>query len=476
VGFDLSPVPQRRLSWPGLTAMLLGLGLVAAELRYSLVLRDTGRVSQVLVLLVAMGLSVWGLKELIAGAWPHLGTRGIIRRRNRFYLPAEGRLYAVILSVLFVGSLLGRSNTLLLVFSLMSGPFVINGWITYSMLKGLRVSRAIPPRVMAGETFSVELTLENPKFWLAAWLMTVRDRVDNGVEGLRPEVLFMRVPRQGLERGRYQLRLSQRGRYRFGPIQVNTRFPLGLVERGLVRPSPAEILVYPRVGRLTSSWRRQMLSATQLVNEAQPRMGAFDDDFHRIREYRAGDDPRAIHWRSTARRSELMVREFRESRDRHLVVLLDCWLPANPVADELRRFEFAVSLAATMCVEQLQSSRSSGAMLATNGLPARSWSSSSAREGWDDLLDLLADLRGRGDATLGPLLWEGRQHQTSFSRTVLITPFAARAQLAARAVPRDEESQGKWRSEPPQIVVADPVSLAPVFTLEKPGSNVLIHA
>ena len=41
----------------------------------------------------------------------------------------------MIMIVIFSGSLLGRSNMLMLVFSMMAGPFVVNGWITYSMLK-----------------------------------------------------------------------------------------------------------------------------------------------------------------------------------------------------------------------------------------------------------------------------------------------------------------------------------------------------
>ncbi len=59
--------------------------------------------------------------------------------------------------VIFSGSLLGRSNMLMLVFSMMAGPFVVNGWITYSMLKRTAVERVVPERVMAGEPITVEL-------------------------------------------------------------------------------------------------------------------------------------------------------------------------------------------------------------------------------------------------------------------------------------------------------------------------------
>src|SRR5690606_37164541 len=97
----------------------------------------------------------------------------------------------------------------------------------------------------------------------------------------------------------------------------------GLVERGLVLDVPGQILVSPRLGRLTSRWRHEHQTATELAHERKPRRGAFDDEFHRLREYRTGDSPQSIHWRTSARRNELMVREYHQSRDRHLVVILD---------------------------------------------------------------------------------------------------------------------------------------------------------
>ncbi len=291
----MSPaVPRRNIAWHGLASMLLGLALIALELRYSLLLTSSGSFGRAAMLILGTILSVFGLKELIAGWWPGLRSRRSAQLiRHRFMLPVEGQVYAVIMTVLFAGSLLGRSNMLLLVFSMMAGPFVLNGGIVYSMLNRLVVRRSLPQRVMAGEPFSVEIALRNPKRWLSVWLMAVRDQVDNGRERLHPEVLFMRVPRRSERAGRYQLRLSQRGRYQFGPVQVNSRFPLGLVERGLVLAEAGQVLVYPRIGRLSTGWRRKLVNATELVTQSRSHVGAFDDDFHRIREYRPGDDPRA---------------------------------------------------------------------------------------------------------------------------------------------------------------------------------------
>ena len=160
--------------------------------------------------------------------------------------------------------------------------------------------------------------------------MSAHDTIQNGEERLDPSVLFARVPAGGRRSGHYHARLMRRGRYRFGPAQLTARFPLGIVERGLVFPLPGEILVYPRLGRLSARWMREHFLATDLVERRELRQGAFDDEFHRIREFRWGDNPRAIHWRTSARHNALMVREYHQSRDLNLMVLCDLWLPAAP--------------------------------------------------------------------------------------------------------------------------------------------------
>ena len=445
--------------------MLVGLSVIAAELRFQWLLQQAGIGWRILLIVSGTGMSVWGLKEVIAAWWPRLGGK-TGRRKRRFKIPVAGYGYVVVMFVLFLGALLDRSNPLMFVFALMAGPFIVSGTITFNMLRGLSVRRSVPKRAMAGEPFSVEVRLKNPKRILAAWLMTVRDRVDNGREYLNPEILFARVRPRSEEAGRYQLRLSQRGRYRFGPLQVNSRFPLGLMERGLVLAEEGEVLVYPRIGRVSSDWRRRMRTSAELVNQAQRRLGSFHDDFHRIREYRPGDEPRSIHWRTTARRNELMVREFRESRDRRLIVLLDVWLPERPTSQQRGRVEYAISLAATVALDQLRSGQQSDTYFAVSGRTSWEWGGSTGRRDRNELLDALALLQPSSAGDLNELLAAGRREQTPHSRTVLVTPFAERAALAdpARPDPTSTETAGAW-AEPPQILVADPEAVGAYFSL-----------
>jgi uncharacterized protein (DUF58 family) len=463
---DPTRIPLRRsLSLPGITTMLVGLSLIAMELRYQLLLDRIGMFGRVLVLFTGSWLSVWGLKEVIAAWWPGLGNTSM-RRRHRFKMPIAGYVYVIVMIVLFVGSLMTQSN-LMLVFALLAGPFIVNGGITFRMLRGLSVQRSVPRRVMAGEPFSVEVRLTNPKRWVSAWLMSVCDRVDNGREYLNPEILFARVRGRSTETGRYQLRLSQRGRYACGPLQVNSRFPLGLVERGLVLAERDEILVYPRIGRLSAGWRRRLQTATQLVSHSQARVGSFHDDFHRIREYRPGDEPRSIHWRTTARRNELMVREFRESRDRHLIVLLDAWVPERPTAADLQRVEYAISLAATIALDQMLHGGGSGVFFAMSGSLFRSWGGGGGTGDRNDLLDMLAVLQPSPRADIPRLLQAALTEQSPHSRTILVTGDRHRSRAVDWSAAASPTARlGPAVGEPPQVVIADPAEVGEVFTLD----------
>lgn len=306
-----------------------------------------GHTSTILVCGGAALLTI-GLANLIIGSWMRrwLSRFGM---RSRVVLPREGVVYLGIMLVIAVGALLGHSNMLLLVFGLMAGPFVVNGWIVMSMLHRVTVERHLPPSATAGEFFGVELRLSNGKRWLSSRLIEVRDVIQGAGTRAEATVTFVRVGPHKVRSGSYQIRMTRRGVYRLGPIRLSSRFPLGIGERGRASADFARLYVHPPIGQLRPGWqRRELVNASATSHRAFQR-GIYDDELHNIREYRHGDNPRAIHWRTTARKGELMVREFEQQREAEVAVLLD--LSRTPGVDEDTE-ELAVCLAATICHEQ----------------------------------------------------------------------------------------------------------------------------
>ncbi len=135
-----------------------------------------------------------------------------------------------------------------------------------------------------------------------------------------------------------------------GPLRISTAFPFGMIRSTVRFEQSANILVYPRIGRLTSRWS-SLLDESNLGAQRRPRQGPAEGEFYALRNWRSGDSRRHIHWRTSARRGVLMVRQFERLHGRNLTILLDLWQPANPKPEHIDAVEAAVSFAATLIVE-----------------------------------------------------------------------------------------------------------------------------
>ena len=417
------------------------------------------------MLAVSIALIVLGMRRILwfmvsGGVGP-----GRIQTRDRVVFLREGLVYLLIMIVALIGSLLGRSNTLMLVSALMTGPFVINGWIVFRMLKRIYVVRRVPRRTTAGHPVTVDLEIENRKWFFTSRLMNVQDPITGADESLVGQVLFVRIPPGSTRRGSYQVKFQQRGRYRFGPIYVSSRFPLGIGERGRVFRTRDEILVHPPVGHVSARWFKNALSATELVERQSGNRGVFDDEFHRIREFRSGDNPRAIHWRTTARHNELMVREFQQNRDHDLCVLLHLDWPKRPSADDRRQVELAVSVAATFCMDHVRDTRDAALTVAVAGDDFFCHEGRSGPATAEIVMDHLAVAAGAADVSPDRLLEAAVDVDNGSTRMVLVTTNKMAVHDALDRFAAHDDSNGVYQARLRDLVVvpADPVELESVF-------------
>lgn len=452
---------------PWLIMMLVGLFIFIYTFQAPLTLGQFHHNLPLILRLAAGGIILWGGYQVLLVLFPFL-QRFKIKRigRNRVSLPRDGLVYLLMMTVLFVGSVLSRENMLMLVFAMMTGPFVLNGWITYSMLKNIKLKRLIPPRVMVGETFTAEISLENNKRLIAAYLMEVNDDFTNQDEKLDASVVFRRVgPGQQLS-AHYYVKLMRRGLYQFGPLQVSTRYPLGLVKRGAVFAEYNEIIVQPQIGRLTSHWADDFFSIAEMAQQNRSRRGVFDDEFNHIREYRSGDSQRAIHWRSSARQGELMVQEYHQNRNYDLIIGLDLWLPASSDQDQADRVEWAVSFVGTLCREHLKYSRDTKLTLISRGNSLELLEVGIGSMGLEFLLDFLATLqpgKAQADEEFIKVISDA---SSSRSRTVVVTTrkesdSIKHNHLHTMFEERRGEMNGQWRT-----IEADPAILSRWLVLE----------
>ncbi|MEE1943333.1 DUF58 domain-containing protein [Streptomyces sp. TRM 70361] len=210
--------------------------------------------------------------------------------------------------------------------------------------------RLTPARVSARSEARVHLRLENVSR-LPTGLLMLQDRVPY-VLGPRPRFVLDRVEPGGRREVSYRVRSDLRGRYPLGPLQLRLTDPFGMVELTRSFSSYDILTVVPlteplppvRLGGDTGGWGegRQRSLATAGEDDVIPR------------GYRRGDDLRRVHWRSTARHGELMVRREEQPRKPHCTVLLDTRRPAWTGSGPDSAFEWAVSGAASVAAHLLE--------------------------------------------------------------------------------------------------------------------------
>ena len=230
----------------------------------------------------------------------------------------------------------------------------IGSWI-YAR-RGLTAVRAdyrvINPRTHVGELLQAIYRVENHdrfgKPWIECWNEST---LPNSLPG-RVIGLPSRSTRQWLAK----VTLTRRGSFRLGALRVRTGDPFGLFSTEMQVGQPTSVVVFPEIVALphwrlppspidgTTSVRRRFEAATPLVSSVRP--------------YVHGDAINRIHWLSSARHSELLVKEFDLEQAADLWILLDLDRGVHAGIGNDASVETAVTVAASIAMRTLADNRS----------------------------------------------------------------------------------------------------------------------
>lgn len=219
------------------------------------------------------------------------------------------------------------------------GALVMVSW----PIRGLRHERTMATAsVPVGTEFGVGVRLLSSR-GSTGRLLHFEDVVPPSM-GMRPRfALSGGLSQVGDEVG-YRLVGNERGRYRVGPLLVRSLDPFGLAHNDMAFASTTEIAVTPRVHELG---RLRAGAAGASAESHSARAGLVGQDDVLVREYRRGDDVRRVHWRSTARVGDLMVRREEQSWQPTTRMLIDNRRSAHAGQGPHSSFEWAVSAAAS---------------------------------------------------------------------------------------------------------------------------------
>jgi uncharacterized protein (DUF58 family) len=290
----------------------------------------------------------------------------------------------------------------------------------------LACSRRVEPgRVDAGSTVTVRIRLDNVSR-LPSSVLLVEDETPHRL-GERARFVIDKIEPGGSRDLSYRLRAQLRGRYRIGPMSIRLTDPFGLCELCRAFRSSDELLVAPVIEQLPPIRPAGPAAAGAARRRAACASG--EDDVT-TRPYRWGDDLRRVHWKTTARAGELMVRREERPDVGGAAILLDTreqsWDAGAPNA----AFEWAVGAAGSIAVH-LAAGGGEVRLIHGAGVAAAGTFAAVA-----PLLDDLATVTTSPATTLRPAAAALRSPRHGTLVAVLGRIDAATADLVAAARPR----------------------------------------
>lgn len=345
-------------------------------------------------------------------------------------LTTDGRfVVGLILLCLATGAALpkGTANVPLLAAFALAALLFVSGLLGSACLRKVSLSRRLPPQVFAFSPVEVFIQLRNAGALPTAAVVVqetlleapaeeeeegaVGGGVIKAASGKKPvlpplggkgRAFVPLLPPGGTARTICRLTVRRRGVYVFAPVLLETSFPFGLFRHAVELKIPGRLTVYPRPGKIKRDFLRELERVHRPMPGARP--GREEYDFRGLREFRSNDNPKWIHWPSSAKLDELLVREYEEPRARRTLLLLDTHM-RRLGARRTFAFEAALSFAAALAWETARRRCRLTCLALPGGKPPAQAIVNERRPAPATVWKFLAELRGDNERTLD--FWRG---------------------------------------------------------------------
>lgn len=284
----------------------------------------------------------------------------LLKPPRKLTFTREGKWFVLLTLAIGSAAINTGVNLLYLVLAMMLSMIMVSGLLSEVVLRKLTLTRWLPEYVFAGNLFSYKIILTNHKRYFPSLSLHLVDHPaqekgrlpeQSGGSSTRLLSIFTGYIHHVGPQQSTALYLegifSQRGLQEFGPVEISTRFPFGFFTKSRLLFVPASLLVLPRLGKITSfPLLGGGYTERHWDNETSARGG--EGEFHNLREYRLGDNPRWIHWRSSAKHHHLLVKEFDQEQRWAVNILLDTQLSRQAIVMEKADLETAISFVTTL--------------------------------------------------------------------------------------------------------------------------------
>jgi uncharacterized protein (DUF58 family) len=284
-------------------------------------------------------------------------------------------LYLVGVLVLSLAAVNTGNNLLFIILAALLATIAVSGIVSRNSLKQVALSLQLPENVFAGEHVSIKISVRNLKRIFPSFSIRVEDPEVN-----RNKSLFFRLKKRlrsrsaasgGADDDRTMLRQAayfpilragetrseltvqsfpNRGIFHLDGFWISTRFPFGFFLRGERVGAKGEVLVYPRIQKISSFFHLLPFLPGHLEGL---HVGQGENLFS-IRKYEDSESARLIDWKATAKTGELMAREHARDEESKFCLILDTRVSQKSLPGLNEKFERAVSLSASIAAHFLE--------------------------------------------------------------------------------------------------------------------------
>ena len=291
-------------------------------------------------------------------------------------------------------------------------------WVRHAMRRTEALIQVESDRMEVGQSMGVKVRLDCDTFLPLPWV-EVDDATPQHLVVTDMPRQATSVPLWGSRLVTFKLTAKRRGHYTVGPIRVTLGDAFGLFQSHREFHSRASVTVYPRVHHIEGL----NVPLSQPFGPVRTREKAFEDPSNQaeIRKYRPGDNPRHIHWKTSARMGELMLREYELNASTQMILFPDLSYAANnhqPTGPSTE--ETTVELVASLAALGLRRKIDVG--LICHAQERYAVPASRGQRTFHELLEVLARVESMGKVPIEQVLEREAGHLSGRSTLVVITP------------------------------------------------------
>ena len=268
-----------------------------------------------------------------------------IRAWRRIHFTSGGVAFTLGTMAVGFAAMNTGNNLLYLLLGSMLGFMVVSGWLSEQAIRGLRVERRAPRAVTVGHDLRLSYEVTNHKRRLPSLAVEISET------GLPEKAFLAHVAPEGHTTTRSVNSFVRRGVYPLGTVTLSTGFPFGLFTKERDLEIPGEVIVWPRTDRFVREPAPGSGRIPRIGLSARGSLGARGE-YRSLRGYRFGDDSRDIHWKSSARMRDPVVREYERDGAETRWICLDLRGEPGEAA------EVAVEVAAALAARAVSQQRS----------------------------------------------------------------------------------------------------------------------